>query len=259
MKSKLTLEQKLLSCSAALAAVALLGAASSAWMTLKLGVEMDRFANVAAQKLDAVGNFSTVLDRVRMAGRQTLVYSLVHNTEIMEQEIHKIDVAKPEFDRAVLRVKELFDSAAEKAMFAQAESVMGPWYENIQNVNALCREGKPEEAAASSQRNGRAISQVFDKARMDLLGMAREELRVANENSRSVRSRSYWVSTADICLTMIAGAVILALVRTLSRQLRRVTQDVSAGADGIHKAVVPPIPATPPRRFTSAFIALITT
>ena len=68
MGSKLTLEQKLLVCCAALAAVAFLGAASSAWMTRRLGVEMDRFANVAAQKVDAVGNFFTVLDRIRDRG-----------------------------------------------------------------------------------------------------------------------------------------------------------------------------------------------
>jgi methyl-accepting chemotaxis protein len=237
MSKKLTLEQKLLACSAALAAVALLGAASSVWMTRKLGVEMDRFADVAAQKLDAVGSFSTIFDRIRVSGRQVLVYGFLHNSEIVEQEIHKIEVAKPDFDQAVLRVKALFDSPAEKTLLAEADSVMGPWYENVQTVNTLCRAGKPEDAAISSQRNGRAISAVFDKARIDLLSAARQELKLANENSRRMRSQSYWVSAIGICLTVMAAALILTLVRSLNRQLRRVTRDVSVGAQEMQKSV----------------------
>jgi hypothetical protein len=121
-------------------------------MIHRLGVEMDRCANVAAEKVNAIGEFSTTMDRVRMSGRQVLVYAFFHKPEIVEQEIHKIEIAKPQFDRAVVRVKGLLNSPKEEAAFAQAESLIDPWYANIENVNSLCRAGKPEEAATASQR-----------------------------------------------------------------------------------------------------------
>jgi hypothetical protein len=152
MRIKHTLQGRLLACCGALAVVALIGSVSSAWMIHRLGVEMDRCANVAAEKVNAIGEFSTTTDRVRMSGRQVLVYAFFHKPEIVEQEIHKIEIAKPQFDRAVVRVKGLLNSPKEEAAFAQAESLIDPWYANIENVNSLCRAGKPEEAATASQR-----------------------------------------------------------------------------------------------------------
>jgi hypothetical protein len=128
-------------------------------MIHRLGVEMDRCANVAAEKVNAIVEFSTVMDRIRMSGRQVLVYAFSHKPEIVEQEIHKIEVAKPQFDPAVIQVRRLFDSPKEEA-----------------------------EAATASQKNTRAISAAFDQARIDLLGMARQELKLAVENAQAVRA-----------------------------------------------------------------------
>jgi len=73
------------------------------------GIEMDR-AGVAAEKVEALCEFSTTLDRIRVSNRQVLVYSFFGEPEIVEQEIQKIEAAKPRFDAAVSRVERLMES-----------------------------------------------------------------------------------------------------------------------------------------------------
>ena len=237
MRLKQTLQGRLLGCCAALAGVALIGSVSSAWMIHRLGVEMDRCANVAAEKVNAIGEFSTTMDRVRMSGRQVLVYAFFHKPEIVEQEIHKIEVAKPQFDAAVVRVKGLLNSPKEEAAFAQAQSLIDPWYTNIENVNSLCRAGKPEEAATASQKNARAVSAAFDQARIDLLGMARQELKLAVENAQAVRALSYWTIGASIFLIVVVAIVIAILVRRMNHRLHGIATDIATGAESIRGAV----------------------
>lgn len=162
-KPKLSLQQRLLACCCGLAMVALLGSGVAYWTTNRMGEELERIANDAGQKLDAVGEFSTLLDRIRISGRQVLVYGYFKKPEIVTQEIQKIEDAKPRLDSAMLRLKGLLKSSEESQIFAKAEEVMAPWYQNIVAVNQLCLAGKPEEAAASSQKNGRAVSQIFDQ------------------------------------------------------------------------------------------------
>jgi hypothetical protein len=105
MRRKYTLQQRLVGCCAALAGVALMGSISSAWMIQRLGTEMDRCTNVAAEKVNAIVELSTVMDRIRMSGRQTLIYAFMHKSEIVEQEIRKSEIAKPQFDAAVVQVR----------------------------------------------------------------------------------------------------------------------------------------------------------
>ena len=237
MRSKLTLQQKLLGCCGALVSVALLGAVSAAWTAHRMGTEMDRVSRVASEKVATVAEFSTVMDRIRIAGRQVLVYAFLEKPEIVEQEIGKIETAKPRFDQAVVRLRNLLDSPAERQAFAEAEAVIGPWYRNIETVNTLCRAEKPEEAAASSQKNGRAVSDTFDKVRIGLLESARQELRSSSERAQTARAWSNSITALIVMLTITAGGIILLIVLRMSRQLWRATHDIAASAEGIHTTV----------------------
>ena len=198
---------------------------------------MDRCARVAAAKVVAIAEFSTAMDRIRIAGRNALVYAFFQKPEVVEQEIGKIEAAKPQFDQAAAVVKSFLDSPAEQRTFAEAAASIGPWYQNIETVNTLCRAGKPEEAAASSQKNGRAVAATFDNVRIGLLSLARQELQAATERAETVRSWSYWITTLVILLSAAVSAVILSVVLRMSRQLRRATHDISASAECIHGTV----------------------
>jgi methyl-accepting chemotaxis protein/methyl-accepting chemotaxis protein-1 (serine sensor receptor) len=202
-----------------------------------MGAEMDRCARVAAEKVVAIGEFSTAMDRIRIAGRQVLVYSFLQKPDIVVQEIGKIQTAKPQFDEALARVKSLLDSPAERQALAESESVIGPWFQNIETVNTLCLAGKPEEAALSSQKNGRAVSTTLDKVRIGLLNLARQELQTTTERAETVRSWSNWITTLVILLSVGVSALILTIVLRMSRQLRRATHDIAASAECIHSTV----------------------
>jgi hypothetical protein len=66
---KFTLRQELLACCGGLSMVALLGSIVAYWTTDRMGVELDRIAVDASQKLDAVGEFGIrLLQKTRDRG-----------------------------------------------------------------------------------------------------------------------------------------------------------------------------------------------
>jgi methyl-accepting chemotaxis protein/methyl-accepting chemotaxis protein-1 (serine sensor receptor) len=217
--------------------VALLGSSVAYWTTDRMGEELDRIANDAGQKLDAVGEFSTLLDRIRVSGRQVLVYGFFKKPEIVTQEIQKIEDAKPRLDSAMLRLKGLLKSSEESTIFAKAEEIMGPWYQNVVTVNQLCLAGKPEEAAASSQKNGRAVSQVFDQTRVSLLTTARNEVRTATEEAQKVRGLSHSIAILSIFLAVVVSIVVFVLIHQIGGHISRAVGEISQGVHGIHTAV----------------------
>ena len=134
MKRKLTLQQKLLGATGALAVVALLGALSSAWMINRLGNEMDQAINGAAKKLDAVGQFSSLVYEIRLTGRNTLVYAFSRKPEVMEEEIRKTQAASAQLDASLAEVKRLIATEPGEGRFCSSRVHVEAWTANTQNV-----------------------------------------------------------------------------------------------------------------------------
>jgi methyl-accepting chemotaxis protein/methyl-accepting chemotaxis protein-1 (serine sensor receptor) len=237
MKRKFTLQQKLLGGTGALATVALLGVLSAAWTINRLGNELDQVVNVTAKKLDAVSQFSILVYRIRVAGRNTLVYGFFRKPEVMEQEIRKTEASSTQVDAAVAEVKRLITSEREKAAFARVESTLEAWSANTQNVIKLVRTATPEEAAASSAKNGREVSQILDKASEDLCEIERQELQAANERSAVLRSWSRWLVVLSIFLAVAVSVIVLVLVRGVNRQLKKAIQELTESAAQVADAV----------------------
>ena len=233
MTRKITLQQKLLGSCGALAAVGLLVAISAAWITNRLGSEMDEAINGAASKLAAVSQFSTLVYKTRVAGRNTLVYAFFHKPEVMEEEIRKGEEASEQIGAAQAEVKRLIISPAEKSAWAQVESTLEAWAANQRTVNKLCRTGTPDEAAASSTKNGRAVSQVLDKANSDLFDLERQELKAANERSIVIRTWSRWTTLLGIVLIGAVSVIVLLLIRSVNGQLCDVIHELKEGASQV--------------------------
>ncbi len=54
--------------------MALLGAISSLWISNPMSTEMDRVVNIDAKKRNAIGSFSTMIDKSRIAVRGVLAW-----------------------------------------------------------------------------------------------------------------------------------------------------------------------------------------
>jgi methyl-accepting chemotaxis protein/methyl-accepting chemotaxis protein-1 (serine sensor receptor) len=228
--AQMTLQKKLLGSCSALAAVGLIGAFSAAWITNRLGTEMDQAINGAAHKLAAVSQFSTLVYKIRVAGRNTLVYAYFQKPETMEEEIRKGEAATAQIGAAEAEVKRLMTSPEEKAAWAQVEGTLEAWSANTRTVNQLCRTGTPAEATASSAKNGRAVSQTLDKANTDLFALEQRELQAASERSVVIRSWSRWTTILGIIVIVVVAAIVLVLIRNVNHQLREVIRDLKQGA-----------------------------
>jgi methyl-accepting chemotaxis protein len=236
MKRGFSLQQKLLGATGALAVVALLAIVLAAWMMNTLGNEMDHVINSTAKKLDAVGHFSTLVYTIRLGGRNTLVYAFMRKPEVMEQEIRKTEAASAQLDAAVAEVKRLIVSEREKAAFAQVESTLKAWAANTRNVINMSRTSTPEEAAAESAKNGRAVSLILEKAIGDLREIQRQDLQAANEKGARLRSLALWLVIFSLLLPAAISLAVVLLVRGLNRQLTQVVHELEQGSEQLTNA-----------------------
>ena len=100
----------------------------------------------------------------------------------------------------------------------------------------MCRTATPEEAAAASAKNGRAVSLVLDKANQDLREIERQELQAANERSALLGSWSRWLVVLSIFLAAAVSVIVLMVVRGVDRQLRQAIQELKQGAGEVANA-----------------------
>jgi methyl-accepting chemotaxis protein/methyl-accepting chemotaxis protein-1 (serine sensor receptor) len=236
MKRTFTFQQKLLGASGVLAAVALVGALSSAWMTDTLNASMDHAVNGTALTMDALSKFVKPLDNLRTLSRGAVVYAFLQKPDVVEQQIAKIMAGENDTRAALAQVQSLLKTQAERAAFERVEDILDRWFSITNQTLDLCRAGKPEEAANNSQKSLREFAAVFDKAQADLLDVERQDLQSSAARSAVLHQWSQWLAGLSVALILAASAMVVVLVRRVGGQLRDAAQSIAAGADNVHAA-----------------------
>lgn len=229
-------QQKLLGSASILAAVALIGAVSSAFMINTLNSSVDHAVNGTAKTMDALSKFVRPLDSLRTLSRGAVVYALLQKPDVVEQQIAKIMAGETETRAALAQVQELLKTPDERAAFEQVAEILDKWLTITNQTMDLCRAGKAEEAANNSQKSLREFAAVFDKAQSDLLEVERRDLQASAARSAVLHGWSQWLAALSIALTLAAGTIAIVLIRRVGGQLHGAVQNIASGADSVHAA-----------------------
>jgi methyl-accepting chemotaxis protein/methyl-accepting chemotaxis protein-1 (serine sensor receptor) len=230
MKRQFTLRQKLLACCGALAVVAGAAIASLPWVAGRLSGELDQVASGPARKLDLLGQIMLAGDTARISARNILVYQFIDQPELVATESAKYEGANKQIGALLGELHGLLASVAERSAFDRMEADVNAWASGTDKVNAMSHAGDPAAAAVYAQQYTRRYAQGYDKAKIEMLELQRQEMRAARVRMQSYRSWAAWAAAAGGLAAVIVGSLVLMVIRRLDNSLRAVIRELSAGA-----------------------------
>jgi methyl-accepting chemotaxis protein/methyl-accepting chemotaxis protein-1 (serine sensor receptor) len=230
MKRQLTLRQKLLGCCGALAFVAGAAIASLPWIASRLSGELDQVASGPNRKLDLLSQIILTGDTARISGRNLLVYGFVNQPEMLTAETAKFQAADKQVRELFRELRGLMVTDAERATFELMESNLNTWMAETQKVNAMSLAGNPAEAALYAQKNTRQYSQAYDKAKLDLMELQRQQVHAAGVRMQSYRSWAGWAAIGGGLVALTVGGLVLIVIQRLDGSLKAVIRELSSGA-----------------------------
>ena len=230
MKREITLGRKMLACFGSLACVALLAACALLAMTNSLAGNMESALAGPAKKLELLTELILRVDAQRISGRNAIVYSFLNKPEILEQEVNKFEIAYKQKSEIAESLRGLFTTEAEVANFHELETSLATWTEVTRRTFPLCRQGKPAEASALSQKEGRSVAAISDKAKLQLVDSQRQSLQAAVAEAKAARARGKWLSMICIVLVAIVAGFVWAAIRRMNAGLRHAAGELATGA-----------------------------
>jgi methyl-accepting chemotaxis protein/methyl-accepting chemotaxis protein-1 (serine sensor receptor) len=226
----LTLRSRLRACFGALFFVAALAIASLPWLANRLSGELEQVANGPTKKLDRLGELILVSDTVRISGRNIIVYSFIHETDVLRTEVGKYETSAKRVAGLIAELHGLMTTDAERAVLDRMDTNMATWLSTTDKVNGMALAGQPAEASSYSAKHTRPFAQGFDKAKIELLDMQRQALQAAGLKMQSYRAWTFWLSAAGAALAVMVAAFVLVVIGRLDRNLRGVIQELNSGA-----------------------------
>jgi methyl-accepting chemotaxis protein/methyl-accepting chemotaxis protein-1 (serine sensor receptor) len=223
------LRQKLLACCGALAIVAGAAIASLPWVAGRLSGELDQVASGPARKLDLLGQILLAGDTARISARNLLVYQFIDQPELVAAETAKYEGADKQIRTLLGELRGLLATAAEKALFDRMNTNLDAWASGTEKVNGMSL-GNPAAAAVYAQQYTRQYAQAYDKAKIEMLELQRQQMRAAGVRMQSYRSWAAWAAMAGGLVALIVGSLVLTVIRRLDGSLRAVIRELSAGA-----------------------------
>ena len=236
MGRKLTLQQKLLGVLGTLAGVALIGSSLAASSINRLSHDLDETISHSGKKIDVLGQLSSQVSKSRIASRNALVYGFLHNSDIMEQEIHKSDAMVQPIQASMTELKNLMSSSEEQVLFAKLVSTIEIYSTNMAKVISLARAGQVVEAAATSGKTNRMVAKALDETITNLLNLMRAQEQAASERSAALRLWSRWTTCIVVGITFVVALIAIGLIRSVNRELRSVIDELNGGADQLTAA-----------------------
>jgi methyl-accepting chemotaxis protein/methyl-accepting chemotaxis protein-1 (serine sensor receptor) len=230
MKRQFTLRQKLLACCGALAMVAGAAIASLPWVAGRLSGELDQVASGPVRKLDLLGQILLAGDTARISARNILVYQFIDQRELVATETAKYEAANTQINLLLGELHGLLATGAETAVFDRMDTNASAWASGTDKVNAMGLAGNPAAAAVYAQQYTRQYAQAYDKAKIEMLELQRQQMRAAGVRMQAYRSWAAWAATAGGLAALIVGSLVLMVIRRLDGSLRAVIRELSAGA-----------------------------
>lgn len=228
--------QKMLACFGSLAFVGLIAAAALLAVTNNLAGEMERALEGPAKRLELLNELIMCVDMERISGRNTIVYGVMNQPEIVEQEIAKFENAARQVREVSERLRGLLDTPVDSENLQQMMTAMEEWSGVTRGTFDLCRHGKGKEASDIVQRDGRSIAALIEQRKADLVSTQRAALRSAVVAAEVARGRGHWLSLICIVLVAMVGLFVWAVIRKVNVGLRRAVGELSTGAQEMSTA-----------------------
>jgi methyl-accepting chemotaxis protein len=198
--------------------------------------ELDVAANKSARKLDLAGAINKDIAQMRAEVRGTVLATATKNKGDFETARGNFGEVAGQIEQALKEIRPLLVTESAKKGADAVESGLSAWKQIFGDIERLCAAGRLEDAIQLRKEKESPIAKGMAKGADDILEEQRESLASATKQAMAETTSSRWAVIVCIGLTLLIGAIILFVVRMVSRSLRQTAAELAEGAEQVASA-----------------------
>jgi len=230
MRSQMTIGRKLGLGFGGLMALILGLAYSSLSSVSTLGSELDTSANITAKKTELAGHIATDVASMRAGLRGVMLFTMLKS--------NNVTVAKENFQqgaddirKSVEEIRPMLNRESGKEAVKAIETGLAGLRQMYAEIERACAAQKIDAATMATMDKTVPIAKEMTKAAAQLMTNQRLTQAEASERAAGITTRSRWIALVLCGVCLLVGAVVLWVVRDISRTLRRLAGELGEGAE----------------------------
>ncbi len=229
MKSRMTISKKLMMCSGAMV-VLVLGAAYESLMRVKsLGAALHEATGQAAQKTGLAGQIATNISDLRGGQRGVILFSMLKNPSVKLAR-ETFQAASEGIRKRVAEYRSLALTEVERQSVDTIEAQLAAWLPLYEEISKSCEQQRFDAAMVSALDKTTVMAGEMQRAAAQLLENQRQQQAAAAAAGDATIARNRWIGFLLIGASLAAGAIVLWVIRGISRTLRRLADEMGEGA-----------------------------
>ncbi len=232
----MTIGKKLLaSFSAMIGLILILGVSSLVTMN-NLGGKVDVAVNVAAQRAYSYQTMIRKFCEMQASARGAQLSLINRDDGAYNANVQQFNEALSQIRAEIKNVRELDKTAAAQAAVQEIEESIAAWLPLHEQYISLAKQGKSGEAHRVMADQIYPVFQRAQKAADDAVAEQKNLMAEAGRAAVSGISRSRWTSVVMVLLAMVLGAIVVYVVRDITKKLLRLSTEMSEGAEQVAAA-----------------------
>jgi methyl-accepting chemotaxis protein len=206
------------------------------WAVNSLRSDLGDMSEKLMRKSELSGDISTATWNIRADIRALLMASALNHPQDLQKARNDAEQAFARLEASVRDIAPLLVDEKNKAVLSGLVATLPQWKEAFHEVADLAAAGKAEAAYKVRAQKELPLAAQIEEA-PGLLRQGQQAVnarKLADADQRAQSSR--WIILAMIAASLVLGVMVFLMVRDLSRTLRRVTAELSSGADQVAAA-----------------------
>jgi len=233
--SNLTIGTRLLGVFGAMVTLMLVIMAFHVESTRQSARQLDSVLHILNRKLDIASQVELSTTEMQGAQRGLMLSYAMQDPTASAQYRKLYEDSGATIDSLLPELRRLAATDSELSAMAQIAENRAVWEPRFRELVQLCDSGDIAQAYKLRNEN-KAISAKMHASAASLTLDQRKALEDVNLASAAAASRSTWIVILIVCCCVALGAVVLAVVQKIGRQLRKAIVELDEGANQVASA-----------------------
>src|SRR5689334_15204656 len=236
MKSQMTVGTKLtIGCAAMLALVAGMGAMYLNSVK-RLDAELETATHKTARRLQLAGEMDTAGSDMLAGMRGIIMFTYGKDPSKVEMSRRQFESAADQWQKSIVEVRPLLVRQDGLRLVDQLQQELTAWRAVIVDIEAAAAHNDPDSAVRIAVTKGLPIYQENTRDTEAFRAIQNEILDEQRARAAAIYNSSFWTAGGLLSLGVLAGILMLLLVRRMNYRLRRASSELSQASDQVASA-----------------------
>jgi methyl-accepting chemotaxis protein len=236
MKSRMTVNKKLMLTFSAMLALTMALAYASLSSIKVLGEALDTCANVTGRKLDLAGQLRGLVGDMRASQRGVIAYALLKDAKRTgENDTHFGEYAQT-VEKMVAEIRPLIKTERGRHDLELISASLSSWMAAHKEIVSLCAKGEFDHSLLAAAEAATAQANQMRAAATDLAALQRELFGTAAQKGKEETAHTQWIAAVLTGICLIVGLAGFLIVRGIGNVLRHVASEMTDSAEQVSSA-----------------------